>query len=372
MITLTRTGCLSRPSWTSGFKGVLSRCAYPPPRHDHRCRRSAAGVTAPAGQQIRPAPLRPARDRRVTVFCLCAVAAIVGWSVLDRPGLASVSPIVAAIGIVIGIPHGAMDHLVPGLASRCRQTPSRLAGVVAVYVLIAALATLALLRAPDLSFSIFLIVSALHFGWAETTYAAERSGQPVPRLRDGWCDSVIHGSVVVVLPLWSADGQSAMRPLLPALVNWASAVPMAWAAGAVVLLCGISVVRLAADRRILAAVELVAVLTLFLTVPVFAAFGVYFGLWHAVRHTTRLMDVLAEGQPIHLQLKAFARAAALPTAAALVVLGILFASRSHVGIVMTGVSVLLALTFPHVVVVALLDHHRRIGQRPLGGRLGRS
>ncbi len=296
----------------------------------------------------------------MTIFCLCAVAAIVGWAFLDRPGLASVSPVVAAVGIVVGVPHGAMDHLVPGLASRRWQAPTQLALVVGVYLLVAAVATLALLRVPDLSFAIFLVVSALHFGWAETTYAAERGGHSVPRLRDGWWEAVAHGSVVVVLPLWSAEGQSAMRPLLPTLVDWVAAVPAQWATSAVVLTCALSALRLASRRRVLEAAELIAVLTLFLTVPVFAAFGVYFGLWHAARHTTRLMDALAPGEPIRLQLRVFARAAALPSAAALIVLGILFAYRSNVGLVMTGVSVLLALTFPHVVVVALFDHHRRV------------
>ncbi len=301
-------------------------------------------------------------DRRVTVFCLAAVALAVGWALLNRSGLQSISPAVAAVGIVIGIPHGAMDHLVPGLASRRWLTPAHRALVIGVYVVVAAVAALALLRIPDLSFAIFLLVSALHFGWAETTYAAERRGDTVPRLRDGWWEAVAHGSIVVVLPLWSAEGQTAMRPLVPSLVDWVGAVPTAWATSGVVVVCGLAVLRLAAQRRVLAAVELIAVLTLFMVVPVFAAFGVYFGLWHAVRHTTRLMDVLAPGESMHMQLKAFARAAALQTAAALIVLAILFASRSNVGVVMTGVSVLLALTFPHVLVVALLDHCRRVAR----------
>ena len=291
---------------------------------------------------------------------MSAVAAVVGWSWFDRTSLASVAPVVAAVGIVAGVPHGAMDHLVPGLLSRRWQAPTHLALVAGAYVTMVVAATLAALRAPDLAFATFLAVSAIHFGWAETTYAAERGGHPVPRVRDGWFDAVAHGAIVVVLPLWSAEGRSAMRPLLPRLVDWVGAVPTSWATGAVVLTCAASVLHLVATRRILQAAELVAVLTLFLTVPVFAAFGVYFGCWHALRHTARLMDALAVGRPIRVQVNAFARAAGLPTTAALLVLGALFAYRSDAGVVMTGVSVLLALTFPHVVVVAILDHHRRI------------
>ncbi len=316
-------------------------------------------MTATAGTQNPSLLAWSVLDRRVTVFCLTAVAVAVGWAVLDRSGLQSVSPAVAAVGIVIGIPHGAMDHLVPGLASRRWLTPAHRALVIGVYVVVAALAAVALLRMPDLSFGLFLLVSALHFGWAETTYAAERRGDMVPRLRDGWWEAVAHGSIVVVLPLWSAEGQTAMRPLVPSLVDWVGAVPTVWATSGVVVVCGLAVLRLAAQRRVLAAVELIAVLTLFLVVPVFAAFGVYFGLWHAARHTARLMEALAPKAPMNLQLKAFARAAALPSAAALLVLASLFACRSNIGVVMTGVAVLLALTFPHVLVVALLDHNRR-------------
>lgn len=269
----------------------------------------------------------------------------------------------AAIGIVIGIPHRAMDHLVPNLMSRRLPTRAHLVIVVGVYLAIAAAEALCLLRFPDLSFAVFLVASALHFGWAEATYAAERTGASLPRLRDGWWTGLAHGSVVVVLPLWSAAGQSAMRPLLPTLVDAVAAVPAGWVTTAVIISCGLTVIGIPVHRRMLEAVELMAVLTLFLTVPVFAAFGVYFGLWHAVRHTTRLMDVLAPGERTHLQFKAFARAAALQTVGALFVLGFLFACRTNVGIVMTGVSVLLAQTFPYVVVVAVLDHQRRAVRR---------
>ena len=295
----------------------------------------------------------------MTVFCLSVVAALVVWSLIDPSRVVSIAPTIAAVGIVIGIPHGAVDHLIPGLASRNWSTSAHLGVVIGCYVLVAAVATTALLIAPDLSFAVFLVVSAAHFGWAETTYAAERNGDAVPRLRDGWWETLTHGSVIVVLPLWSAEGQMAMRPLVPSLVDWVSAVPAGWAVGAVVVTCGLSVVHLVARRRLLAAVELIAVLTLFVFVPVFAAFGVYFGLWHAVRHTTRVMDALAPGRRIRFQVRAFLGAAALPTAAALVVLALLFVNRSSAGVVMTGVCMLLALTFPHVVVVAVLDHSRR-------------
>jgi Brp/Blh family beta-carotene 15,15'-monooxygenase len=332
-------------------------------------------VTTAAVMPTSSSPAWSTLDRRVTVFCVATVAVVVGWALVDRTGLQSVSPAIAVVGIVIGIPHGAVDHLVPGLASRRCLGLTQRALVVGGYVLIAAVAALALVRARDLSLTIFFLVSALHFGWAETTYAAERGGDPVPRLRHGWLDAVVHGSVIVVLLLWSTEAHSALQPLVPTLLNWVSAVPTSWAVDAAVIVCGLAATRLVAQRRLIEGVELIAVLALFLIVPVLAAFGVYFGLWHAVRHTSRLMDMLGPGRPLPFQFKAFARAATLPTSAALIVLMALFASRSNIGVVMTGVSMLLALTFPHVVVVGVFDHYRRVGNRspatdkPLGHRL---
>ncbi|MEU0494393.1 Brp/Blh family beta-carotene 15,15'-dioxygenase [Mycobacterium sp. NPDC006124] len=324
-------------------------------------------MTATAGLTTRTSPPPHALDRWATLLSLTAVAAIVGWACVDRSGLETVAPAVAAAGIVAGVPHGAMDHLVPGLTSRRWQAPARMALVAGVYVVIAAVASVGTLLAPSFGFATFLVVSAWHFGWAETTYVAERHDRPVPRLREGWWDAVTHGVVVVALPLWSVDGRSAMKPLLPQLVDWVNAIPAQAVTVAVVSMCTVSTLRQLWRRHVLEAVESVALLTLFLTVPVFAAFGVYFGLWHALRHTTRLMDALAPGQPIRLQARSFARSAALPTAAALIVLAILFAYRSDVGVVMTGVSVLLALTFPHVVVVAWLDHDRRVSRASTDG-----
>ncbi len=110
-------------------------------------------------------------------------------------------------------------------------------------------------------------------------------------------------------------------------------------------------------------------LALFLAAPPLVAFGVYFGAWHALRHTRRLVDFLAPGGERRAQALAFVRAAALPTLGALGVLAALWTMRSHAGIVATGVSLLLALTFPHVVVVAALD--RRWAGRPCPGAAAR-
>jgi Beta-carotene 15,15'-dioxygenase len=91
--------------------------------------------------------------------------------------------------------------------------------------------------------------------------------------------------------------------------------------------------------------------------PPAAAFGAYFGGWHAVRHTARLLALTPAGPgrdtPARV-LGRFARSAALPSAAALAVLALLW-SRRRVADPAAAVAVLLALTFPHAAVVGWLD-----------------
>jgi UDP-N-acetylmuramyl pentapeptide phosphotransferase/UDP-N-acetylglucosamine-1-phosphate transferase len=52
----------------------------------------------------------------------------------------------------------------------------------------------------------------------------------------------------------------------------------------------------------------------------FAAFGVYFGLWHALRHTARLVDLASGGGAARTGVRRVAAQATLPTAGALAVL----------------------------------------------------
>ena len=305
----------------------------------------------------------PHRDRALTWFSTGAALVVAVWAVVDHSGLSAAAPLIAAVGIVIGIPHGAVDHLVPGWASLRWSTPGRMVTVLAVYVAVAAAAAVSLLLAPDVSFAVFLVVSAVHFGWAETTFSAERRDVRPPRLRHDWWEGVAHGCVVVALPLWSAEGKAVLDPLVPGLVRQVDRIPVSWVVLGVVLTSAATVTGMLVRRRGLEAVELVMLLLLFLIAPPPAAFGVYFGLWHATRHTRRLMDQLAPDRSAFVQFGLFARSAAAPTAAALSVLGVLWWSRADGTVVVTGVTVLLALTFPHVVVVAVLDRHRRSGDR---------
>lgn len=339
-----------------------------------------AGDPTPVAVELPPGRARMAATGALSVgAALATVAAVTLLWMRSGPGdpvPPGVQVAVAAVGIVAGIPHGAVDHVV---AVRLAPGPPRgavvtMATVLACYVAVAGLAATALLVAPTVSTAVFLLVAAAHFAWGEVTFAAGRRGRPLAH-RDSVVAATVLGLVLVGLPLSSEQGRAALAVLAPGLVDALDRVLDALPGGpvtlppagvtvpvVVLLVVVAAVVMLAVGAwrggRRREAAEVGVLLALFLAAPPLVAFGVYFGAWHALRHTRRLVDLLAPGGARRAQARAFVRAAALPTLGALGVLAALWTMRSHSDVVATGVSLLLALTFPHVVVVAALDRRR--------------
>jgi Brp/Blh family beta-carotene 15,15'-monooxygenase len=184
---------------------------------------------------------------------------------------------------------------------------------------------------PGPALLVFVAVSAWHFGTGEIAFADLRAIATV---------------VAAVVP--GSDGT------LPAGVRTAV---LALVLPAAALLAG-ELVR----RHLLEAAELAGLVVLVLVVPPLAAFGVYFGCWYSVRHVARVVaddpggaGDLAAGR-LGRPLRRFAVRAALPTAAVLVVLSLLWsAAGGWRAFVATDLPLLAALTLPHVLVVGWLD-----------------
>ena len=101
-----------------------------------------------------------------------------------------------------------------------------------------------------------------------------------------------------------------------------------------------------------------------------AAFGVYFGLWHAVRHTAGCCRWSPRGRAPRAGagLRGGGRGAAVLALGALGLVARAGAADASEPLVSAGLGVLLALTFPHVGVVAMLDRSRRGRCRQRFGR----
>ncbi|CAL9333754.1 beta-carotene 15,15'-dioxygenase [Streptomyces sp. enrichment culture] len=295
-----------------------------------------------------------------------AVAAVLAVGLVAPEAWRRWAVAVFLAGLVAGLPHGAVDHLVPGWF---RRGPRPAAGHRAVvplgYAAAAAAVPAAALAAPACVLCVFLAVSALHFGYGDARFCALRDGPVAPATRA--LHALAHGAVTAVLPLarWPEQVRPVVRQLAPG-ADWLLAAPVrtataVLAAAAVAVCCG-TALRGGRHRQ---AAELLLLAALFSLVPPLVAFGTYFGAWHSVRHIARLVladpanaPALRAGRTAAV-LRRFGRQAAVPTAAALAALAFLAtlprAFPADGRTAACGVVLLAALTLPHLVVVAHLD-----------------
>lgn len=317
-----------------------------------------AGATTALGRRLLHARVRAVGTGAVLVLLAAAAAApdlVTAWA-----------PAIAVVGVLLGLPHGAVDHLVPGWAAARPLGRRPMALLLTGYLLVVAAGAAALRAWPVPTLALFLGVSAWHFGRGEVVEAAQAAGRPVPSPAHDLLPSLAHGLVTVGLPV--AAWPAVSLPLLDLLAPGASRVP-GWlppAVAAVALLAvAAALTQLVLGHRPGEAVELALLAVTFWTVHPFAAFGLYFGLWHSLRHGARLVDLAAGNGPLRLGLRRVALQAVLPTAGAVAFLAVvastvrLAPAPAASGLLAAELATLVGLTFPHAVVVAGLDRRAR-------------
>ena len=190
-------------------------------------------------------------------------------------------PWVALACLAVGVPHGAVDHLALMRPLRHRWLAA------ALYLVSAAAAATVILLLPGLAFGAVVAMSIWHFGSGDVESLADLDGD----VRDTRAWSILHavaaGAVPLVLPLTgqaTATTLELIQPRLPDLDVLTSGSLRA----VTVLLALIVVARLLTLRRLRPATELLVLVALGLLVTPLLAFGVYFAVWHALRHTARL------------------------------------------------------------------------------------
>ena len=273
-------------------------------------------------------PVRRAAQLSVVVATVAVVLGLLAPMLVERGQL-----LVLVVGFLVGLPHGAVDHLVPFWTGWVRRSPASMLAVLVGYVAVAVLTWAGLHWAGPVMLPLLLGVSVVHFGAGDLM--ADRDDDPYGRPLPGVALVIAvlaRGGPVVAGPLlvWAAQAGRAL-----AAVQLDFTTPVLWVrvllAGVVAACVLASAVRSVRTRQHRAAVEVVLLVMLFVAVPPLAAFGIYFGAWHGLRHTARLMARdpcnqadLAAGRLLR-PLRRFAVSAALPTlvaggsAAALVV-----------------------------------------------------
>jgi len=219
-----------------------------------------------------------------------AVLLFVALRVLNVDLAIGIQIAIALLALALGIPHGAIDHLIT-LPSTPR---SRFALFILGYIAIAVLAGFGIASWNLHGFQAVLLMSALHFGIGDAAYANEwRDAQGLSRRR--WFVEISYalpaGLMPVVLPLTDSRSLSALNRINHSLGNWAgshgSVIRQATLALAALGLL-IALVARATDF----AIDLILLALLSEITPPLITFAIYFGCWHAVRHTARLVPKL--------------------------------------------------------------------------------
>ena len=188
----------------------------------------------------------------------------------------------AVIALAIGIPHGALDHLVTVPSMKA----STMTIFISAYLAVVAVVALAIMVWPLWGFIGVVVMSAVHFGMGDASFV--RQGSP-PHLRHvpWWVYAIPAGAIPVVIPLTREGSSEALSLVNRELINWhlGAATPLFWSSVAAAVL---SILWLGLARRFADARDLGVLLALALVAPPLVAFAASFGLWHALRHTARL------------------------------------------------------------------------------------
>jgi Brp/Blh family beta-carotene 15,15'-monooxygenase len=269
--------------------------------------------------------------------------------------------VLATIALAVGIPHGALDHLV----TLPKSAPIRMVIFIIVYVAIALLAIYAILKWNVWGFIFVVVMSATHFGIGDSAFLNEldslknQTGSRIP----AWLYAPAAGLLPVMIPLVNSRSSEALTKVNESLVDWhqgyTTEIILAVAAIAVLCLLGLlqrKRYRDALDIALLAALASIA--------PPLVAFAVYFGCWHALRHTARLTSLLPNSESAYLR----GRGGQAFIAAVIPGLPALFGTITFIAL-LAGFSsqdlsdkflwltlvTIWALTVPHMVVTAKLD-----------------
>ncbi len=297
---------------------------------------------------------------RPVVVATIAIAVVAGAT--SPPGWVSVGVVIAVVA-ALGIPHGAVDHLVVEAIDGRTATSRR--RFVCDYALAMVGVGLVWLVAPPLALAGFLVASVHHFGQSDLAYLRLRTPT---QLTVQWS----RGLLLVGLPLVAHLPEVA--PIIERLgdvdtAEWGWLADRWWVWSALLIGQHVVVGSLAAPdvhpRDVVREVVTVAALAaLFLAADPLIGFAVYFGLWHSLAHLLVLADLLGtDPNPV----RSVVRLAAPLTVVSLGGLGLAVATAALAGssdllvpLVFVGVSML---TMPHMVVV------ERLWRRPARDRV---
>jgi len=294
-----------------------------------------------------------------TISVIVAILASLAFSNLLGKSSMGWQVIIAVVALAIGIPHGALDHLV----TLPKAQPKKMAIFIVIYVAVAIVAVIGILRFNTVGFIFVLFMSAIHFGIGDAAFINEIDKRTdAPQKLNRWFYIPAAGFTPVFIPLVNSASTEALASVNSTLINWHGGLDSEILI-AITAFALISIAVIAFTKRYREALDLAALLLLAHLAPPLIAFAVYFGCWHAMRHTARLtlslprsIANLSEG----MLSKAFSNAV-IPGLPALigtfVIAGLLAVSGRDFTdeFFWMALVVVWALTVPHMAVTAKLD-----------------
>ena len=283
--------------------------------------------------------------------------------------------------IFFGLPHGAVDHLVPGRLSGAGISARPILAVVFLYGVLSSVYLAVWYALPASSFVFFILLTWFHWGQGDLySTAALLQGRHLSSKTLKFLTVVTRGGLPMLVPLLAfpevyakvARGAVALFSANTD-VSWLSNPTFRVAAGLAyvfLVLFTLAWGHAAAPRSGLGwwrdALEIGMLAGYFSVVPPVFALGMYFSLWHAPRHVARLMlldknsEAFLEKGEFRPALKNFVRdATPLTLVAALLLAGLYLAVPGSVegaaGLLALYLVLISVLTLPHVAVVAVMD-----------------
>ena len=268
---------------------------------------------------------------------------------------------IAVISLAVGIPHGALDHFV----SVPRTNKKIMTVFIVLYVLVACAAALIILKWNVLGFQMVVVMSLVHFGIGDSAFLneldhlKEKTNSRLPTV----FVFLAFGSIPVVWPLVNSSSTSALAQVNVNLVNWHQGFDQDLRL-IIILVFIVALVALLFTKRFRDVVDLFLLSALAVLTPPLIAFAVYFGCWHAMRHTARLTLILPKAKSAaekNNPLGSFIAAVipGLPALFGTVIVALLIAILDTTNIDASYLWYLLvvvwALTVPHMMVTTKID-----------------
>jgi Brp/Blh family beta-carotene 15,15'-monooxygenase len=308
--------------------------------------------------------------RHAALFAIVSVTALAGSAAWGAGSISFQLGLLLVLAAFFGIPHGALDYVLARPLLGPRYGRKWGVGFIATYLAGMAVVVVLWWAFPTASLTAFLILTLYHFGSGDalTTPGMTR-----------WMrlsEMLARGGVVLTFP--AVFSRQEVQQLFAYMVPESGALALVAVlaalapVAALALVCCLSGSLLAYVRRnhpldAARVVELLALAALFVLLPALLAFAVYFNFLHSIRHLQR---AAGGRQPSALSASLAMIRAALPitaltlmlgAAAYLLLSGVRFDVPGLVRVTFIGIA---AMTYPHALVVAVVDAGGGLDQRP--------